>query len=388
MNQPTHSDITPAQFELSDRQRLSWLRLYRSENVGPATFRDLINHCGSASAALEMLPEMASRSGGKRSIRIASLDDVERELEATTKFGARIIGLGEPDYPYLLRYTELAPPLITVMGNSSALNRPSISIVGSRNASMVGIKMAQQLAGALSEAGHVIVSGLARGIDRAAHEASLEYGTVAAMAGGIDQPYPPENIALLKDIIASGVGCAITDKPFGWEPRARDFPRRNRVIAALSMGLIVIEAAQRSGSLISARLANELGRTVFAVPGSPLDPRSQGTNKLIREGATLITSADDVLESLKPVSEARQHAVQNQLGLFEKEEFMTLPPSDDARTTIMSLLSPSPTGIDDIIAHSGFAPAQVALIILELDLAGQIERHSANRVSLLGTGDR
>lgn len=388
MNKQSQSDATPAQFELSERQRLSWLRLYRSDNVGPATFRDLINHCGSASAALEMLPEMTSRSGGKRSIRIASLDEVERELEATAKFGARIIGLGEPDYPSLLRYTELAPPLITVMGNSSAMSKPTISIVGSRNASMVGIKMAQQLASALNEAGHVIVSGLARGIDRAAHQAALDNGTVAAMAGGIDQPYPPENIPLLQDIIASGTGCAITDKPFGWEPRARDFPRRNRIIAALSMGLIVVEAVQKSGSLISARLANELGRTVFAVPGSPLDPRSQGTNNLIREGATLITSADDVLEALKPVSEARQHAVQNQIGLFEKEEFMTLPPDDNARAAVISLLSPAPTDINDIIAHSGLEPAQVALIILEMDLAGQIERHSANRVSLLEVAHR
>lgn len=374
----------PVQFTLSDRQRLSWLRLYRSDNVGPATFRDLINHCGSAESALQMLPHMVSRAGGKRSIRIATLEEAERELENIDRFGAKLIGIGEPDYPALLKYTENAPPLITVMGNAASLSRPSVSIVGARNASMVGIKMARQLASDLADVGHIIISGLARGIDRAAHEASLESGTIACLAGGIDQPYPPENISLLNDIIQSGTGCAITEKPFGWQPRSKDFPRRNKIIAALSMGLIVVEAAQRSGSLISARLATEMGRNVFAVPGSPLDPRSHGTNNLIREGATLVTCAADVLEGLRALDGQSLAPRPRQFSLFEGDaEAITVPPDDEARRMIISLLSPSPTDIDEIINHTGLKPAQVALVILELDLSGRIERLSGNRVSLL-----
>lgn len=373
----------PARFELSDRQRLSWLRLYRSDNVGPATFRDLINHCGSAETALEMLPHMASRAGRKRAIRIASIESAERELQAIEKFGAKLIGLGEPRYPNLLRQSEIAPPLITVLGNLEVLTRPTISIVGARNASMVGIKMARQLAQKLGIADRVVVSGLARGIDKAAHEASIETGTVAVLAGGIDQPYPPENIDLYQEISKSGTSCIITEMAFGNEPRSRDFPRRNRIIAAMSMGLIVVEAAQRSGSLITARLAAEYGRTVFAVPGSPLDPRSHGTNNLIREGATLITSAEDVLEGLQTMDDTPIPAQPAQKGLFEDADEMTLPPDDNSRAHIVSLLSPSPTDLDEIIAHTALKPAQVALVILELDLAGRIERHSGNRVSLI-----
>ncbi|MDZ7822685.1 MAG: DNA-processing protein DprA [Ahrensia sp.] len=382
MSKTSAQQSRPAQFKLSDAQRIAWLRLYRSENVGPATFRDLINHCGSAQAAIEMLPDLASRGGRRSQIRIGSIDSAKREIDAIDKFGAKLIGIGEKGYPSLLRMTELAPPLITVMGNPDAMCRTTVSIVGSRNASMVGIKMARQLAHELGNTDKTIISGLARGIDAAAHFASLETGTVAVLAGGIDQPYPPENVTLLEQIVNSGTGCAVTDQPFGWEPRARDFPRRNRLIAALSMGLIVVEAAQKSGSLISARLANELGRTVFAVPGSPLDLRSHGTNNLIREGATLITNAADVLEGLRPQGDLfTQTAAQR--GLFEDEEFITLPPSDDARAIVLSLLSPSPTDIDEIIAHTGLKPAQVALIILELDLGGRIERMSGNCVSLV-----
>jgi DNA processing protein len=377
----------PTRFKLSDRQRLSWLRLYRSDNVGPATFRDLINHCGSAETALEMLPHMASRAGRKRAIRIATVESAEREMEAIEKFGAHLIGIGEPHYPDLLRQSEIAPPLITVLGNPEALTRSTISIVGARNASMAGIKMARQLARELGVADRVIVSGLARGVDKASHEASLETGTVGVLAGGIDQPYPPENIGLYKEISTSRTSCTITEMAFGSEPRSRDFPKRNRIIAAMSMGLIVVEAAQRSGSLITARLAAEYGRTVFAVPGSPLDPRSHGTNNLIREGATLITGADDVIEGLQNMENAPKPAPPTQKGLFEDIDEMTLPPDDNARALIVSLLSPSPIDLDDIIAHTALKPAQVALVILELDLAGRIERHSGNRVSLVDPVD-
>ncbi len=375
--------IRPARFELSKRQRLAWLRLYRSDNVGPATFRDLINHCGSAETALEMLPHMASRAGRKRAIRVASLAEAEDELAAIENYGAKLVGIGEPGYPELLRYTDVAPPLITVLGNSEAMTKPTVSIVGARNASMAGIKMARQLAEKLGASDRIVVSGLARGIDKAAHEASVETGTVAVLAGGINLPYPPENVELFERIARSGTSCAITEMPFGREPRSQDFPRRNRIIAGMSLGLIVVEAAQRSGSLITARLAAEYGRIVFAVPGSPLDPRAFGTNNLIREGATLITSAEDVLEGLAAMNNAPGAPTPRQKGLFEDVDEMTLPPDDDSRAQVISLLSPSPISVDEIIAHTELKPAQIALIILELDLAGRIERHPGNKVSLI-----
>jgi DNA processing protein len=372
----------PARFVLSERQRLAWLRLYRSDNVGPATFRDLIAHCGSAEAALEMLPELARRGGQLKSVRLAGPEDAERELEAAERYGARIVGFGEPDYPPMLRQTENAPPLVTIKGDPAAFRQNGVGIVGARNASMTGIKIARRLSREVGEAGHTIVSGLARGIDRAAHEAALDTGTVAVLAGGIDKPYPPENIELLR-AIETGTGASITDRPFGHEARARDFPRRNRIIAALSLGVVVVEAAMRSGSLISARLANELGRLVFAVPGSPLDPRAEGANMLLKNGAIVTTTAGDVIEALAPLDDRAVPQPKGQLPLFEPEDAMALPPSDDQRAQILSLLGPSPVEIDDIIGHTGLPAAQVHLAILELDLAKRIERHSGNRVSLV-----
>ena len=275
-----------------------------------------------------------------------------------------------------------APPLVTIKGNADVFRRNGVGIVGARNASMSGIRIAQRLSRDLGGAGYAVVSGLARGIDRAAHEAALETGTVAVLAGGIDQPYPPENVELL-EAIESGAGASITDKPFGLEARARDFPRRNRIIAALSLGLVVVEAAMRSGSLISARFANELGRLVFAVPGSPLDPRCEGANMLLKTGATVTTSADDVIEALAPLDERAARTPKGQLPLFEPDDAIALPPSDDQRAQVLSLLGPSPVEIDDIIGHTGLPAAQVHLAILELDLARRIERHSGNRVSLV-----
>jgi DNA processing protein len=283
----------------------------------------------------------------------------------------------------MLRVTDLAPPLVTIKGNADVFKRNCAAIVGARNASMTGIKLAQRLARDLGTAGYSVVSGLARGIDRAAHEASLATGTVAVLAGGIDKPWPPENVQLLEQIENGGIGASITEKPFGLEARARDFPRRNRIIAALSLGLVVVEAAMRSGSLTSARLANELGRLVFAVPGSPLDPRAEGTNMLLKTGAIVTTSAEDVIEALSPLDERASAGPKGQMPLFEPDETMALPPDDDQRAQILSLLGPAPVDIDDIIGHTGMTPAQVFLAILELDLAKRIERHSGNRVSLV-----
>lgn len=372
-----------AQFELSDQQRLDWLRLYRSENVGPATFRDLINHCGSARTALAMLPDLAARGGRNSRINIANEEDAARELEAIKKSGAKLVGIGEPTFPRLLRMADSPPPLVTIKGDVSVFQKPAVAIVGSRNASMAGIKMARMIAGGLAENGHAVVSGLARGIDKAAHEASIKSGTIAVLAGGINRPYPPENLNLLAQIESASPSAAISEMPFDWEPRARDFPKRNRIIAALSLGLVVVEAASRSGSLISARLAGELGRLVMAVPGSPLDPRAQGTNGLIRDGATLITNADDVLEAISPILDSDRVKSPVQSSFLEPDDTMSLPAPQDAREHIISLLSPTPTNIDDIIAESGVAPSQVFLTLLELDLAGRIERHSGNRLSLL-----
>lgn len=239
---------------LTERQRIAWLRLIRSDNIGPATFRDLINHFGSAEAALAALPELSARGGATRAIRIASEAEAHRELEAARRFGARFVGIGEPDYPQALKQIDGAPPLLAVKGALTAGKRPAVGIVGSRNASIAGAKFAAMVARDCGRAGYTVVSGLARGIDTSAHRASLDTGTIAALAGGLDQPYPPENVGLLEEI-TGGNGLAVSEMPFGWEPRARDFPRRNRLIAGIGLGLVVIEAASRSGSLITARLA-------------------------------------------------------------------------------------------------------------------------------------
>lgn len=372
----------PVRFTLTDRQRLAWLRLWRTDNVGPATFRDLINHCGSAERALAMLPALATRGGRKRHPHIPSEADAEAELAAITAHGARLIGIGEPDYPSPLRRSDHAPPLVTVKGATAVLQRPCVALVGSRNASMAGLTMARRLAAGLGEAGCAVASGLARGVDGAAHEAALETGTIAVLAGGPDRPYPPQNVPLLERIENGGAGCSITEKPFGWQPRSKDFPRRNRIIAALSVALVVVEAAARSGSLTSARLAGELGRLVLAVPGSPLDPRAHGTNTLIREGATLVRSVEDVLEAIAPIDP--------DAGLFQPApppvdmaSPLGAPPDEDARERVVGLLGPTPVPVDDLIAEAGLGPGQISLIVIELDLAGRIERHSGNRVSLV-----
>lgn len=367
---------------LTDRQRIAWLRLIRSDNVGPVTFRDLINHFGSAETALEMLPELSVRGGSTRMIRVATRQEAEAEFDFARRVGARFVGIGEPDYPAALKQIEGAPPLLAVKGDMGVCRPPAIGIVGSRNCSISGAKFAAMLARDLGGAGYTIVSGLARGIDAAAHRASVATGTIAVFAGGLDQPYPPENIELLAEI-TSGNGVAISEMPFGWEPRARDFPRRNRLIAGIGLGLVVIEAAQRSGSLISARYAADFGRQVFAVPGSPLDPRCHGTNGLLKDGAQIVTESEDIIRAMAPVS---------QIDLFSAPEVgepprddtgpIGLPPSDSDRARITDSLGPTPVEIDDIIRHTGCSPQTVYLVLLELDLAGRLYRHPAGLVSL------
>lgn len=365
---------------LSDRQRTSWLRLIRTDNVGPATFRDLINRFGSADAALELLPELMLSGGASRPSRIPTLTEAEDEIGRAAAFGARFVAIGEADYPSMLRRMDHPPPLLAVKGSTDVFRLPAMSMVGSRNASAAGMSMARRLSSEAGAAGYAVISGLARGIDTAAHQGSLGTGTVAAMAGGLDRPFPPENAALADEIAARG-GALVSEMPFGWEPRAKDFPRRNRLIAGLGLGLVVVEAAQRSGSLISARLAGEMGRLVFAVPGSPLDPRAAGANALLKQGAILVTEIADVLDALKPLGGA---PVDHVLPVEEPPDFLAAaPPGDGDRACVIEALSPVPTPIDEIIRHTGLHPAKVFMVLLELDLAGRLERHAGGSVSLI-----
>ena len=364
-------------FALTDEQRIDWLRLIRSQNVGPRTFRTLLKHCGSAGAALDRLPELARRGGASGSPRICSRADAERELKAAAAMGVSLVALGEPAYPLRLQMIDDAPPLLAVRGQSSALAMSMVAIVGARNASAAGVKFAERIARELGEAGFGIASGLARGIDAGAHRASLKTGTIAVLAGGHDRIYPPEHGPLAEAILAAG--ALISEMPLGWEPRARDFPRRNRLISGLSLGVVVIEAARRSGSLITARMALEQGREVFAVPGSPLDPRCDGSNGLLKQGATLVTEVADVTAVLEPILGRPM-----ELSL-EEPEAPSPPDADPAsneRKRIISLLGPTPVALDDLVRLSGSSPAVVRTVLLELELAGRLERHGGGLVSL------
>jgi len=369
------SNITRAT-HLTDAERIDWLRLIRSDNVGPRTFRSLLNHFGSARAALARLPDLARRGGAARSGRICSEDDARAELAACQRQGVSLVASGEAGYPPRLATLDDAPPLLGVRGAVEALMRPMIAIVGSRNASGAGLKFAGQLAHDLSEAGFVIASGLARGIDQAAHRTSLNGGTVAMLAGGHDRIYPPEHEDLLAAIV--NCGAAISELPLGHVPRARDFPRRNRLISGAALGVVVVEAAHRSGSLITARVAAEQGREVFAVPGSPLDPRAAGTNDLIKQGATLITEAADVIQAVEPIME-------RPIELREPDGNEPLDFEADAseRARIIDLLSPTPISLDDLIRMTDASPSTVRVVLLELELAGRLERHGGGLVSLI-----
>jgi DNA processing protein len=367
---------TPVTTHLSDAQRIDWLRLIRSDRVGPHTFRSLINHFGSARSALERLPDLARRGGADRPGRIYSEEDARTELAASRQLGVSLLAPGEAGYPPRLATLDDAPPLLGVRGAPDVLMRPMIAIVGSRNASGAGLKFAGTLARDLSDAGFVIASGLARGIDQAAHRASVTGGTMAVLAGGHDKIYPPEHEDLLAAIIASG--GAISEMPLGHVPRARDFPRRNRLISGAALGVVVVEAAHRSGSLITARIAAEQGREVFAVPGSPLDPRAAGTNDLIKQGATLTTEAADVINAVEPIM-----GRPIELREPDNDEPLEIDPAASDRARIVDLLGPSPVLLDDLIRIAGTSPAIVRTVLLELELAGRLERHGGGLVSLI-----
>lgn len=364
--------------EISDSERLARLRLIRSENIGPVTYHGLLRRFGTAQAALPEIPALAAK-GGKRRIQLCEAGTAEAELARLARFGARLICHDEPDFSPALRAAEGSPPLLSVMGEATRLAQPGVAIVGSRNASAAGARLTRMFASELGEAGYVVTSGLARGIDTVAHEAALASGTVGIFAGGLDRPYPPQNKPLMRRIVDEG-GCLATEMPFGWEPRAVDFPRRNRIVVGLSLAVLVVEASLRSGSLISARLGGELGRLVFAVPGSPLEPRSAGTNMLLKDGAQLATETADILQALEPMAR-RPSPVQALLHPDYSGDTHEADAGERAR--ILRSLGVAPVSLDDLILHSSVSPSTVHMTLLELELAGRLERHSGGRISLL-----
>ena len=351
------------------------LRLVRSPGIGPVTYRQLIARFGSASAALEAVPDLATRGGGKAP-RIVDRRDAEAEIARVEAFGSRYLVLGQGLYPRALAELDDAPPLLTAKGDLKLLDRPLIAIVGARNASAAACRFARQLAYDLGQEGAVVVSGLARGIDSAAHDGALERGTIGVVAGGIDVFYPPENQARQEAMFERGL--VVAEMPPGTEPRARHFPYRNRIIAGLSIGTVVVEAAPRSGSLITARLAAEAGREVMAVPGSPLDPRAQGCNQLIRQGATLVQNVADVLEAVRPI----QPTLASPRAPYEPQEPQWMDGDGGALGIVEELLGPSPVPVDEIIRLSGAPSGAVQMALLELDLAGRLDRHAGGKVSI------
>ena len=359
----------------ASEDQIARLRLIRSDNIGPVTYFQLLARFGSPAAALAAIPDLAARGGG-RPPRLASRASVEREIEAVAKLGARYLFLGQGLYPPLLAELETAPPALIARGHLTLLDKQPVAVVGARNASAAACRFARSLAQKLGEAGAVVVSGLARGIDSAAHDGALDTGTVGVVAGGIDIFYPPENEARQRALFERGL--VLAEQPPDTEPRARHFPWRNRIIAGLAHGTVVVEAAPRSGSLITARLAAEMGREVMAVPGSPLDPRAQGCNQLIREGATLVQDADDVMEAVSPL----------RVRPFRQPERGYAAPEpggevDEAvRARVTGLLNATPVPVDELVRQAEAAPAEVQIVLLELELAGRLERHAGGRVSL------
>jgi DNA processing protein len=370
---------------LSRAQRIGWLRLIRADNVGPVNFRLLVNRFGSAEAALDRLPGLAHR-GGKSAPRIPSRAEAEDELAAIEAMGGQMVALGEPAYPPLLQHIHAPPPILSILGGGKIDWSRCIGMVGSRNASAAGRKMAANLAAGLGEAGYSVVSGFARGIDAAAHRASLSTGTVGMLAGGMDRIYPEEHSELAEDVVASG-GALVSEMRLGWDPRSRDFPRRNRLISGVSLGVVVVEAARRSGSLITARTGLEQNREIFAVPGSPLDPRAGGTNDLLRQGATLVTSAEDILEALAQPGRQQEFRFEDDHESGMPELLPDAEPDDTGRDKVLAALSPTPVHVDELVQQSGLSASAVQMVLLELELAGRLERSGGQLVALVAPGD-
>lgn len=360
-------------------ERIAWLRLIRTDNVGPQTFRQLLRREGSAAAAIEALPALTRRLGFTP--RIPPAAEAEDELAGLKAMGARLVADCEPDYPPLLRHAGGAPPLLSMLGGAELDTQQAVGLVGARNASTAGQKLTRVLARDLGAAGYTIVSGLARGIDAAAHGASLDTGTVAVLAGGLDCIYPEEHLPLAQEIVASG-GALVTEMPLGWSPRARDFPRRNRLVAGMSLGVVVVEAAKRSGSLITARMALEQNREVFAVPGSPLDPRAEGGNSLIQQGARLVTCAADVIEALREGEPIAQETPEPEWAPPPAIGEDDTPPGEAERDRLLAALSVTPVAVDDLIAATALSASSLQALLFGLDLEGRIEWSSGQLVAL------
>ncbi len=370
---------------MSAQDQIDRLRLIRTEGVGPVTYRRLIERYRTPAGALQALPRLAKAGGRAGPPTIPPPADAERELDATARAGGRMIFLGEPDYPSLLALMDDAPPCLIVAGDITLVRNGSVALVGGRNASANGQRIAESLAADLSRS-IVVASGLARGIDTAAHKGAMKTGhTIAVIAGGIDQPYPPENADLHRRIAETDL--IVTEAPIGTIPQARHFPRRNRIIAGLSLGVVVVEAALRSGSLITARLAQEAGREVFAVPGSPLDPRARGGNDLIRQGAVLVESAADILANLPQEPSAPTYAAQpmglNASELMLDSDLSAAECSVQAHSEVLSLLSADSTTVDELVRRCHLPSSVTMAVLLELELAGRVETSSGNRVALL-----
>jgi DNA processing protein len=371
------------------KEKLAWLRLSRTENIGPITFYKLLERYGSAENALKALPDLAKRGGKAEKFKAYAVAPAEKEIESLQKLGAHLITRDEPEYPPLLAQMEDAPPLIAVLGNPHLLAKHALGVVGARNASLSGRKIAEDYSRKVGIAGYVIVSGLARGIDTSAHVAALATGTVAVVAGGIDIVYPPENKKLYQQIAEQG--AVVAESPLGMEPIARHFPKRNRIISGLSLGVLVVEAAMKSGSLITARMAGEQNREVFAVPGSPLDPRCEGTNKLLQDGAHMAINAESIIRELNGLrargfSDRGFHDRSAPPWRAAPDLFSVLPerePDEALRLKVLEILSHTPLQMDEVIRASLAPAGDVLTVILELELAGRIERHAGNRVSLL-----
>lgn len=366
--------------QLSQEEKIARLQLIRTENVGPVTFRHLISKYKTGIDALAALPELARRGGRKKTLKAARISDITREIETLSALGGRLVVYGDLLYPDNLMATEDAPPVMMALGHTHLLESKIFAMVGARNCSAVGVRLATTLARDMGQAGYIISSGMARGIDTAVHQGALESGTIAVLAGGVDVIYPRENSRLYDAILNRGL--ILSEMPLGTQPQARHFPRRNRIISGLAAGLLVIEATHKSGSLITARLALEQGREVFAVPGSPLDPRAKGPNDMIRQGAVLVENAQHILEILQMMEE--KVISEPQYGLFDN----IYPPQpvdegrlDVTRCEIRDRLSHTPVPIDELIRLMEHSPAEIQSVLLELELAGEISRYPGNRVA-------
>jgi len=374
------SQRKPSPPTLSQQEAFARIRLLRSPNIGPVSYRQLLARFGTAEAALDALPDLASR--GRGAYRPANADGVEREVAGVRKAGARYLFHDQGDYPALLAELDSAPPILTCRGRLELASAPCVAIVGARNASAAAVKLAREFAAGLAEAGFTVVSGLARGIDGAAHEGAMPQ-TIGVIASGVDIAYPPQHAALQERIAQEGL--LIAEQPPGTEPRGRHFPSRNRIIAGLAAGTMVVEAAPQSGSLITARLAGEAGREVMAIPGSPLDSRALGCNQLIREGAVLVQTPEDVIELLQSFTGAprSRFRLAEDLTNFDYAEFADAEPGE-CTDAVAGLLSTAPVSVDELMQQSGVSVAAVHLALLELELAGELTRHAGGKVSLSG----